>query len=170
MQIPGQSIIKDPLRMMRHFRLLQSLDHLLLLHCVPGFCSSPRWHIVEGYFIESGCICYSFASVDLSPGNGDDMRKLLGPLAFCFPGRFKLNTLINFQHSTVCHHPERKIKEGDKNSRVNFYLETTLAILMESSNPECGEPSNSRLSLSSMVERPGNRSCPEEEEVAAEVR
>ena len=110
MQIPGQSIIKDPLIMMRHFRLLQSFDHLLLLHCVPGFCSSPRWHIVEGYFIESGCICYSFASVDLSPGNGDDMRKLLGPLAFCFPGRFKLNTLINFQHRTVCHHPERKIK------------------------------------------------------------
>ena len=95
------------------------------------------------------------------------MRKLLGPLAFCFPGRFKLNTLINFQHSTVCHHPERKIKR--RATRINFYLETTLAILMESSNPECGEPSNSRLSLSSMVERPGNRSCPEEE-VAAEVR
>ena len=49
-----------------------------------------------------------------------------------------------------------------------YYLETTLAILMESSNPECGDPSNSRLSLSSMVERPGRRSCPEE--VVAEVR
>ena len=44
------------------------------------------------------------------------------------------------------------------------HLETTLAILMESSNPECGEPSNSRLSLSNIVERPGNLRCPEEEE------
>ena len=37
-------------------------------------------------------------------------------------------------------------------------------MLMESSSPECGEPSKSRLSLSSMLERPGNLRCPEEEE------
>ena len=42
-------------------------------------------------------------------------------------------------------------------------------MLIESSNPECGDPSKSRLSLSNIVERPGSRSCPEEEEVA-EVR
>ena len=79
----------------RDFQLLMSLlGHLLLLCCVPGFCSSPRQHIGEGY-LELFSI-YLFTALHLSPGNRNNMRKLLRPLAFCLPRRLKLNAFIYF--------------------------------------------------------------------------